>query len=256
MSADNDISAALAWLAPDWPAPAQVRAYSTTRRGGVSEGPYASLNLATHVGDDPRHVAENRRRLQRALQLPAVPHWLQQVHGITAVDAAAVQRECEADASHARRRDVVCAVLTADCLPVLLCDRGGTVVAAVHAGWRGLLDGVIENTVRAMQCPGADLMAWLGPAIGPDAFEVGAEVRTAFIERDGAAAAAFRPSPAGRWLADIYELARQRLAAMRVTAVYGGHWCTVHDSVRFYSYRRDGVTGRMASLVWLDSHSK
>src|SRR3569623_802549 len=188
MSADNDIPAALAWLVPDWPAPAQVRAYSTTLRGGVSEGPYASLNLATHVGDDPRHVAENRRRLQRSLQLPAVPHWLQQVRGITAVDAAAVQRECEADASHARRRDVVCAVLTADCLPVLLCDRGGTVVAAVHAGWRGLLDGVIENTVRAMQCPGADLMAWLGPAIGPDAFEVGAEVRTAFIERDGAAA--------------------------------------------------------------------
>src|SRR3569623_1525247 len=222
MSADNDIPAALAWLVPDWPAPAQVRACSTPRCGGVSEGPYASLNLATLVGDDPRHVAEIRRRLPRAQQLPAVRQWLQQVHGITAVDAAAVQRECEADASHAHRRDVVCAVLTADCLPVLLCDRGGTVVAAVHAGWRGLLDGVIENTVRAMQRPGADLMAWLGPAIGPDAFEVGAEVHTAFIERDGAAAAAFRFLPAGRWRADIYEPAHQRLAAVHVTSVYGG----------------------------------
>src|SRR3569623_224703 len=198
MSADNDISAALAWLAPDWPAPAQVRACSTTRRGGVSEGPYASLTLATHVGDDPRTVGEIRRRLQRALHLPGVRDWLQLVHGSTAVDAAAVQREREADASHVRRRDVVCAVRTADWLPVLLCDRGGTVVAAVHAGWRGLLDGVIENTVRAMQCQGADLMAWLGPAIGPDAFEVGAEEHTAYNARDGAAAAAFSPSPDGR----------------------------------------------------------
>ncbi len=244
------------WLSPDWPAPAAVRACATTRAGGVSAVPYATLNLGAHVGDEPRHVAENRRRLRAALCLPGEPLWLDQVHGTRVVDAAAQPPGCVADASFTRQRGVVCAVLTADCLPVLLCDVRGTVVAAVHAGWRGLLAGVIENTVQALQCPGAELLAWLGPAIGPDVFEVGAEVRAAFVAEDAGAAAAFRPSPAGRWLADIYQLARRRLARMQLSAVYGGDECSVSGATRFYSYRRDGVTGRMASLIWLDSRGE
>lgn len=255
-SADEDPALALSWLVPEWPAPAAVRACATTRRGGVSAPPYDGLNLAAHVGDDPRAVAENRRRLHAALHLPAEPRWLRQVHGVTAIDAAGhppAVPEPEADAAYSRHAGVVCAVLSADCLPVLLCDVDGTAVAAAHAGWRGLLDGVIEDTVRAMQRPGARLLAWLGPAIGPDAFEVGDEVRAAFVARDAAAAAAFRPSPRGRWLADLYRLARQRLAAVNVHAVYGGHWCTATDAERFFSYRRDGATGRIASLIWLDS---
>lgn len=245
-------AAHLGWLVPEWPAPSAVRACVTTRAGGVSEGPYASLNLAEHVGDVPDHVAENRRRLIAALHLPAMPLWLGQVHGTAAVNAVTAKPGCEGDASHADRPGAVCAALTADCLPVLLCDTGGKRVAAVHAGWRGLLGGVIENAVLALHRPGSQLLAWLGPAIGPRAFEVGEEVRAAFIAEDPAAAAEFAPSPAGRWLADIYGLARRRLARVHVEAIYGGHWCTVSDAARFYSYRRDGVTGRMASLIWLD----
>lgn len=244
------------WLMPEWPTPPWVHACTTTRGGGVSEGSFASLNLAEHVGDEVACVAENRRRLLEALHLPATPLWLQQAHGTIVVDAATAKPGCEADASFATRPGIVCAVLTADCLPLLLCDGGGTRVAAVHAGWRGLLAGVVENGVRAMQRPGAQLLAWLGPAIGHKAFEVGEEVRDAFIAEDTQAAVAFSPSPGGRWLADIYLLARQRLARMQVTAVYGGHWCTVNDAARFYSYRRDGVTGRMASLIWLDAQRR
>ncbi|MEJ2565214.1 MAG: peptidoglycan editing factor PgeF [Gammaproteobacteria bacterium] len=243
----------LGWLMPEWPAPAWVRACSTTRSGGVSEGCFASLNLAEHVGDDPSHVAANRRRLLEALHLPAMPLWLSQVHGTSVVDVATAKPACEADASLAARSDIVCAVLTADCLPVLLCDSGGTRVAAVHAGWRGLLAGVIEKAVLALHGPGSQLLAWLGPAIGPEAFEVGDEVRDAFVAADAQASLAFEPTATGRWLADIYMLARQRLARVNVTAVSGGHWCTVNDEARFYSYRRDGVTGRMASLIWLDT---
>ena len=244
------------WLMPEWPASSWVYACTTTRSGGISEGSFASLNLAEHVGDDVACVTENRRRLQEALHLPATPLWLQQVHGSVVVDAAVAKPGCEADASFATRPGIVCTVLTADCLPLLLCDGGGTRVAAVHAGWRGLLAGVVENGVHAMQRPGAQLLAWLGPAIGPEAFEVGEEVRDAFIAEDPHATVAFSPSPGGRWLADIYLLARQRLARMQVTAVYGGHWCTVNDAARFYSYRRDGVTGRMASLIWLDAQRR
>jgi len=243
----------MGWLVPEWPAPPWVRACTTTRRGGVSEGPYASLNLAEHVGDELRHVAENRRRVIEALQLPAMPAWLQQVHGMAVVNAIMAKPGCEGDGSYADRGGAVCAVLTADCLPLLLCDEGGTQVAAVHAGWRGLLNGVIENAVRALRRPGEQLLAWMGPAIGSEAFEVGDEVRNAFIAADPASAVAFRPSAAGRWLADIYGLARQRLAGVHVDNVYGDHWCTVNDAARFYSYRRDGVTGRMASLIWLDT---
>ncbi len=237
---------ALELITPDWPAPTGVWALTTTRLGGVSPAPYDSLNLGDHVGDAPQAVAENRRILREVL--PSEPRWLSQVHGCSVADAGE-SGPCEADAAIALEPGRVCAVLTADCLPVLLCDKAGTRVAAVHAGWRGLADGVLEATVARMA--GDELMAWLGPAIGPDAFEVGDEVREAFLERDPGAEAAFQPSPQGRWLADLYTLARRRLAAAGVGAVYGGGLCTYTDSERFYSYRRDGVTGRIASLIWL-----
>lgn len=236
-------------LVPAWPAPANVRALVTTRAGGVSAAPWDSLNLGDHVNDDPAAVAENRRRLRTLL--PAEPVWLRQVHGTVCVDAAQANAGAEADAALARAPGAVCAVLTADCLPVLLCDEAGTVVAAAHAGWRGLAAGVIESTVRAMGLPGERLVAWLGPAIGPENFEVGDEVRAAFVARDPAAAQAFVAGTPGKWYCDIYRLARQRLAALGVRRVAGADFCTVRDGARFYSYRRDGVTGRMASLVWL-----
>jgi len=240
-----------AWIIPEWPAPERVRAVSTTRAGGVSRPPYASLNLAAHVGDDAGAVAANRLHLGRALRLPLMPAWLQQVHGTQVVDAAGVDTPVMADAAYALGPGVVCAVLTADCLPVLLCDRGGRAVAAAHAGWRGLAAGVIEQTVAALPVPGGELMAWLGPAIGAQAYVVGEEVRAAFVTHDPAAAAAFRPAVAGGWHADMYQLARQRLRSRGVSAVYGGGFCTFEDPVRFYSYRREGVTGRMATLIWL-----
>lgn len=234
---------------PAWPAPANVRAVQTTRRGGVSREPYASLNLGDHVGDDPAAVAANRARLSATL--PAEPFWTRQVHGITVADADADPIGVEADAAVARRPGRVCAVMTADCLPVLLCDRGGSVVAAAHAGWRGLCAGVIEATIAAMRVPPDEILAWLGPAIGPQAFEVGDEVRAAFLAHDAAATAAFAAHGPGKWLADIWRLARQRLAAAGVNAVSGGGLCTVADRDRFFSYRRDGVTGRMATCIWL-----
>ncbi len=238
-------------IIPDWPAPKRVRALTTTRRGGVSLPPYDSLNLGDHVGDDPAAVAENRRRLLTELELPQEPRWLTQVHGTCSADAAIVRQGCEADASYTDKVGVVCTVLTADCLPVLLCDRAGGQVAAVHAGWRGLLNGVIEQTIAAMDAE-ADMLAWLGPAIGPAAFEVGEEVRAAFLADAPEAEVAFVPSPGGRWLADIYSLARQRLHRAGISAIYGGEHCTFSEPERFYSYRRDGRTGRMASLIWIE----
>lgn len=239
------------WILPDWPAPATVRAVTTTRAGGVSQGPWTSLNLADHVGDAPEAVAHNRILLGEELGLPAPPCWLQQVHGNRVVPATDRGAPVQADGAHTARRGMVCAVLTADCLPVLLCDRAATRVAAVHAGWRGLAGGVIECAVRALRIPGSGLLAWLGPAIGADAYVVGAEVREAFVGPQPSAAAAFRPAAAGGWHADLYALARLRLAACGVPAVHGGHWCTHREVERFYSYRRDGVTGRMATLIWL-----
>ncbi len=260
-----------AWLRPAWPAPASVRALSTTRAGGVSRGVYGlaggepgGLNLGTHVGDDPMHVAENRARL--AAQLPAMPLWLDQVHGCAVATADHLAgREVvppRADASMAVVPGQVCAVMTADCLPVLLCNAQGSAVGAAHAGWRGLCNGVIEATLARMQAacgkPSSRWLAWLGPAIGPDAFEVGAEVREAFLAQarageHAAVEAAFRPGAEGKYMADIYALARTRLARAGCTDVYGGDACTVSDPKRFYSYRRDGATGRMASLIWLAS---
>lgn len=240
------------WLHPDWPAPARVRSLITTRAGGISRPPFDSLNLGHHVGDAAERVLHNRAVLRQ--HLPAEPLWLSQVHGTTVVEAAAIWGEApvQADAIVARRRHDVCAIMTADCLPVLLADTAGSVVGAAHAGWRGLCGGVIEATVARMAVPPAQVMAYLGPAIGPAAFEVGSEVRAAFLRHDPAAASAFRPGAGDRWLADIYQLARQRLQAMGVAQVHGGGDCTVTDARRFFSYRRDGETGRMASLIWID----
>jgi len=239
------------WLTPDWPAPANVRAVITTRLGGVSAGPYQSWNLGDHVGDEAHAVARNREILRQSLGLPGQPHWLSQVHGCTVAETATSVPGIEADAVCARRPGEVCAVLTADCLPLLICDRTGGRVCAVHAGWRGLAAGVIEAALARLERPGPELLVWLGPAIGPAAFEVGDEVYSAFVDQAGEARAAFRPGRTGRWLADLYLLARQRLARQGVGYVGGGEYCTVTDSERFFSYRRDGVTGRMASLIWL-----
>lgn len=241
-----------AWIAPQWPAPARVRAVMTTRAGGTSLAPFDSLNLGTRAGDAIDNVLLNRARLRASL--PAEPRWLRQVHGTGVVDAATAVDEPEADAAFARRPGVVCAVLVADCMPVLICERTGTTVAVAHAGWRGMSGGVIESAVAAMNAPPEELMAWLGPAIGPDHFEVGDDVRQAFAARDPAAQAAFAPFPgrSEKWLCDLELLARQRLHAVGVRQVHGGGFCTVGDA-RFFSHRRDhGKSGRMAALIWIE----
>lgn len=235
-------------IVPDWPAPARVRALQTTRRGGLSKPPYASLNFGMHVGDDGYTVAANRNLLNTVV--PSEPVWLEQVHGTAVLMAESAGCAPRADACITRKPNAVCAVMTADCLPVFLCDDAGTVAGLAHAGWRGLADGVIESTVIAMKTMPSSLMAWLGPAIGPQAFEVGAEVREAFLRHDAASEFAFAPRE-GKYLADIYLLARQRLHALGITRIYGGDFCTHSDPERFFSYRRDGRTGRMASLIWL-----
>lgn len=239
------------WLKPTWPAPHQVQAVCTTRTGGISQAPFDTLNLGDHVGDQPAAVAHNRRLVAETLNLASTPLWLQQVHGVTVARHNVDNLGCSADASVSFEKTEVCVVMTADCLPVLFCDRAGTRVAAAHAGWRGLCDGVLEATVRALDCDPADLLAWMGPAIGPQAFEVGSEVRAAFMAHHQQAAEAFKPKPDGKWLADIYQLGRQRLAALGLVAVYGGEFCTYTQQDRFFSFRRDGQTGRMASLIWL-----
>ena len=237
-------------VVPDWPAPERVKSLMTTRAGGVSAPPWDSLNLGDHVGDDPAAVAANRARLRE--RLPAEPGWLKQVHSARVVELGRDSaREADAAVTHAPGQ--VCAVLTADCLPVLFCNRAGSVVAAAHAGWRGLAEGVLEATLAAMQVPPAEVITWMGAAIGPDAFEVGDEVRQAFVGRHREAAAAFFPQAApGKWRADIYQLARIRLGRAGVQAVYGGGRCTFSEADTFYSYRREGVTGRMAALVWFE----
>ncbi|VAW83778.1 FIG00003370: Multicopper polyphenol oxidase [hydrothermal vent metagenome] len=239
-------------IEPDWPAPANVRAFSTTRLGGVSTSPYDSLNLATHVGDDPRQVAENRYCLQQQLALPSAPAWLNQVHGIDIQPLSEpLSAPVDADGSISDQQGLVCAVMTADCLPLLLCDRAGRRVAAIHAGWRGLCCGIIEKSIQQMAVPAEQLLVWLGPAIGATAFQVGAEVRDAFIAHDASASQAFVQQDQQHWLADLYQLARQRLLSQGVDAIYGGDYCTFQQRELFFSYRREGVTGRMASLIWL-----
>lgn len=244
----------LSFIVPDWPAPANVKTLQTTRIGGVSKPPYASLNLGEHVQDDAIAVAHNRQLLSP--YLPSEPVWVNQVHGVEVIDAAKSGCLETADGAFTTQANVVCVVMTADCLPVLLCDPAGTVVVAVHAGWRGLCDGVIEAAIAKMPVQTGEILAWLGPAIGPDAFEVGSEVRAQFIEKDARALSAFKPH-GEKWLCDIYTIAKQRLNNIGVTQIYGGgineSFCTFRDTERFFSYRRDGVTGRMASLIWLAS---
>lgn len=238
------------FLEPEWPAPKRVRAASSTRAGGQSLGPYASLNLGDHVGDEPTLVEANRQRLAKALGLPTQPRWLKQIHGCRVQTEA--NTSPEADAAWSNRPGEVCVVMTADCLPVLLCDTKGTEVAAVHAGWRGLCDGVMKAAIDQFSAAPADLLAWLGPAIGPEAFEVGPEVRDAFLAQDPQATEAFAPGSGDRWLMDIFALARLRLKKAGIRQVFGGGLCTYNDEARFFSYRRDGVTGRMATLIWLE----
>jgi YfiH family protein len=246
----------LAWIEPDWPAPAGVRALSTQRTGGASTAPYASLNLGGHVGDAVAAVAENRRRLRAAAGLPSEPRWLAQVHGTTVVDLDAwdaAAAPITADACLTRQPGRICAILTADCLPILLTADTGEVVAAAHAGWRGLAGGVVEALVESVAVPAPRLMAWLGPAIGPRHFEVGDEVREALLKGDAGAAAAFQPNARGRLMANLPELARRRLAARGISRIFGGGECTHADANRYFSHRRDGVTGRQATLIWRET---
>lgn len=243
------------WITPDWPAPANINAMFTTRTIGMEageKGAYAGLNLAAHVGDDPHIVQANRDCLNQ--HLPASPLWLTQIHGSRPIWIDSDSETLEGDAAMSRHPEAVCAVLVADCLPVLLCDMAGSVVGAVHAGWRGLAEGIIENTVQALrECSYSDqIIAWLGPAISSRHFEVGEEVRTIFIEYDRQAARAFLPGKEeGKWYADLFSLARQRLSHVGVSRIGGGDLCTYSDPEKFYSYRRDGKTGRMAGLVWM-----
>ena len=242
-------------IKPEWPAAKNIHAVSTTRnieQGlGVSEGTYASLNLAQHVEDNTEHVQYNRQLLKNQLCLPEEPLWLEQVHGTHIVNAQCPE-DLTADGSFSLIENRVCAVMTADCLPVLICNRTGNKVAAAHAGWRGLADGVIEQTVKSLNEPADQLLVWLGPAIGPQAFEVGAEVREAFVEDLAQSDVAFTENRPGHYLADIYQLARLRLKRLGIDAVYGGEYCTYTDADHFYSYRRDGKTGRQVSLIWFD----
>ena len=245
------------FIVPNWPAPANVHALQTKRNAGYSaigfsKAPFSSLNFGSHVNDNPMHVVQNRQLLSQFL--PSEPVWLNQVHGIEVVDAANTSCAPDGDASFTTQKNVVCVTMTADCLPVLLCDEEGTTVAAVHAGWRSLCDGVIEAAVAKMGVDSSELMAWLGPAIGPNAFEVGAEVRAQFIAKDVQAETAFK-AHGDKYLGNLYQIATQRLSTLGIKQIYGGghgnDWCTFTDKENFFSFRRDGVTGRMATLIWL-----
>lgn len=238
------------WIRANWPAPDGVVAGCTIRQGGVSEGKFASLNLGAHVGDADEHVADNRRRFREICELPADPLWLNQVHGTDVATDRQSIAPAKADAVVTREPGRVCAVMTADCLPVLFVSSAGDELAAAHAGWRGLCNGVLENTLQAFRTPAADILSWLGPAISQRNFEVGDDVRQAFIGQNDQAANHFSPNERGRWQADLYALARQRLNAAGVERIYGGDACTYDDSQRFFSYRRDGQCGRMASFVF------
>jgi len=240
-------------ITPDWPAPTHIHAYSTCRNGGVSEAPYHSFNFGEHVGDDQANIEANRSLLKKRLNLPTEPIWLKQVHSTIVLPAIPANRGQEADALFSQQPNQVCVVTTADCLPLLLCDRNGTQVAAIHAGWRGLANGIIENTLQKMNLPANQILAWLGPAIGPRVYELGDEVRQYFIDKDAEASRSFVPSKnAGRWLGNLYSLATLRLEKQNISAIYGGEYCTYSASEQFFSYRRDGIkTGRMASLIWM-----
>lgn len=238
---------------PDWPQPKNISTCSTTRAGGVSLPPFDSLNLGDHVEDLPEAVSENRHRLEKLAQLPQQPVWLEQVHGTHVLHLMGSEIENrQADAVYTNQVGQVCAIMTADCLPVLFCSRDGKEVAAAHAGWRGLCNGVLENTLAAFNAQPRDIMAWMGPAIGPEKFEVGVEVKQAFTGQSADLADAFTPHN-DKFLANIYLLARKKLQAAGISAIYGGEFCTVSDENRFFSYRREGQTGRMASLIWINN---
>jgi polyphenol oxidase len=238
------------WLVPDWPAPARVRAFVTTRAGGTSEGEYGTLNLGLNSGDRPENVQANRAVVRA--HLPADPAYLAQVHGADVLDLdEGVPERARADAAVSKQPRRVAVVLTADCMPVFLCDRAGTRIAVAHAGWRGMAAGVLENAVAALGVPAGEVLAWMGPTIGPDAFEVGPEVREAFLARDPRADAAFRPGKPGKFMADLYHLARQRLSAAGVRDIHGGGFCTFHEPERFFSYRRVQKSGRMGAFIWI-----
>jgi YfiH family protein len=241
------------YIVPTWPTPKHVHAFTTTRQGGYSLPPYSSFNLAHHVGDDRGYVEQNRQLLSRILQLPSDPIWLQQTHGnkVLVADLDQGYKNSPADAITTTHPNVVCVVMTADCLPLLLCNFKGTQVAAIHAGWKGLAAGVIQQAVNAMGEAPHELMAWLGPAIGPEAYEVAEEVRLIFLRQNETYSPAFKPK-AGKWLANLYQLATLQLHTLGIKTVYGGEYCTYNNEQSFYSFRRDrGITGRMATLIWL-----
>jgi YfiH family protein len=248
----------LEFIYPDWPAPVHVKALTTTRNGGFSVGPYASFNLSNLVGDEPGNVRRNRALLRDVLKLPSDPLWLTQIHGNRVIDAFDAAPSEEADGCVTGTPGVVCAVLTADCLPIFICDRRSTRIGILHAGWRGLTAGIIEEGLRKIQLPTGNLLAWLGPAIGSSAYEVGDEVRQTFVSLDRELAEAFTPVPGrkGHWLADLSDLARRRLRAQGVHSIYGGLRCTLRERNLFFSHRRDGGCGRMASLIWLDKNAR
>ena len=247
----------LQWLTPNWPAPPQIKAFSTTRQGGFSEQSYNSMNLGDHVGDDAEKVAKNRTTLRSMLDLPNEPQWLKQIHGNKVIQIhTGSSATVEADGCFTKQESNVCAVLTADCLPILITDKAGTTVAAIHAGWRGLANGIIDVALRALGLPNHSLLVWLGPAIGPTKFEVGEDVKSIFSEQAYNTDLAFKPKTANKWLLDIYQIARYNLIRNGVEQIYGGDQCTFSQSDRYFSYRRDGVTGRMASLIWLDVNNK
>ena len=245
-----DSSSGLECVFADWPAPESVFACCSTRAGGVSLHGFGSLNLATHVGDDGAHVILNRQRLVDVLKLPSQPQWLNQTHSINVIDLDTDDSR-EGDAAMTRVKGKVAVVLTADCLPVLFCNRQGTEVAAAHAGWRGLLNGVLEKTVQKMKSPAGDIMAWMGPAIGPLQFEVGEEVREAFINNDSESRSYFKQNRASHYLADLYSISRLRLKKLGLLSVYGGEFCTFTQGEHFFSYRKEQKSGRQASLIYI-----
>ena len=241
------------WIIPKWPVPKNIGCVTTTRENGYSRGNFSSLNLAQHVGDDVAHVNSNREFVTEKLALHNSPSWLDQQHTNKVVELP-ISKHLTADAAYTTEVDVVCAVLTADCLPVLFSDRNGECVAVAHAGWRGLAAGVLENTLHAMPVRHEQMICWLGPAIGPNKFEVGAEVRQVFVDKDCSNEDAFQQKTKGKFLADIYQLAMNTIKANGVDAIYGGGYCTYTDKQRFFSYRRDTETGRMATLIWKKSN--
>ena len=241
------------WLPADWPVPENIHAGSTTRSGGISKSPYDSLNLAAHVGDDVKNVLHNRQLLINKLNLPAEPAWLEQVHGCRIIDPADATKKGQADGAYTRCANHVCVVLTADCLPLLICDRGGHETAAIHIGWRGYAKNIIAFAIKAFSQHPRNLLAWIGPCISAGYYEVGAEVREACMINNRESSDAFTPSRKGHWFADIQLLVRLQLRNCGLDNIFGGEYCTYRDRELFYSYRRDGITGRIASMIWMDS---